>query len=313
MLLGAGEVVPGPTVTLAPGGLVVGSITAPQGMSLDEESFNVWAERADGVITRYGRATERSGPAASYRIPGLDTGTWTIHLETSSGKFATVTADVEAPEGEIVTGPPLALTTAGWVTGTVRLPDDVVDPWFLRIRAQDATGHTHSGDVTEVDGTDASYRIRGLTTGRYTVTVHDAVGEYHPATAEIDVVAGRQSHAVALSLHAKWGQLNSKVTALDGRAFDLWGLDYQVQERPDAAVLLREHDGERTYRIVGLPTGRYTVAVSDQAEEFEATTFGIDVVDGEAAAKDLVLCREGSLGPTRPRPRRPPPGTGGPS
>ena len=283
--VGSSGTVTGKNAQLAVGATIAGVVTAPDGTPLSSVGVSAlrWEDDWEGFDEVTSAETDDNG---TYRLAGLTAGTYTLRFDPSVGgaNFVSEWWDNKPDEesattfkvstGGTITGKNAELAVGGTIEGSVTSakgePISGVDVVPYRWDAQTGEYQSVGGDAaTDEDGV---FHSTGLPAGSYTLQFNAEDGKYasewwqdtyySTAADPFDVVAGGEPVQANAKL-AKGAKISGTITGSTGKpvsgatveAFLLIGSE-------TVNVGYAETDDDGTYKLKGLPAGKYALRVS---------------------------------------------------
>jgi protocatechuate 3,4-dioxygenase beta subunit len=234
----------------------------------------------DVEITPDGRFTFRNVPPGAYQLRARAS----VDAKQAAlfGSFA-----VQVSPGRSVEGIAVSLVPGAAIQGRVEWTGGKapVDLRTLRVRAPFADDTAFGDSLSGTVGSDGSFRIRGVMTGRHYLTVEGLP----PGSAVVGIlVRGRDMLLQPIDVH-ETEQVNNVRIVLSSVVTDVSGVVRDPKGRPaaDALVLAippgapawsgvdarfraTRADADGRYRISGLPPGTYRIAALSGSDELAA-------------------------------------------
>jgi hypothetical protein len=234
----------------AGGGAIAGRVTSSRGLPLDGVRLRVTPLAADAEP----RET-RTRPDGSYRVAGLEPGTWSVEAAFGGRQTQRREAVVEVARGE-TTALDFAPPTQGEIGGTVTRAGERAAGVTVRVSWEPADGGALSHvrrDVTDALGV---YGFEGLDPGVYRLVIEDGA-----ARTGGDVVLA-EGDRVTADLELWEGRVAGEVLDTGGRAVP-HALVRAAPSSPVVGELAAEAragpDGR--FLLTGLPVGLYDLTV----------------------------------------------------
>lgn len=238
----------GINAALYAGGTISGIVLGVGGLPLS--GITVTAVSASGS-----QATVTTGPAGTYELGALASGTYTLSFRDSPGVHTPQYVTASYPNPVSVTAPAsvagitITLQQGGSIIGTLS------PATFAMITVMPTAGQGTAGSVISLDGT---FAVGGLAPGSYTVSINAQMFGYIPATINGVSVSGTNTTNTGTTILADGGSITGTVrnTAL-ALLPNVMVMAYDATSGLYAGGDVSVEDG--TYTIRGLATGNYKV------------------------------------------------------
>ena len=294
-----GETTSSVNFTLETNGSISGTVLDENNNPIED----VWVYAYDYTTDSWA-GDAQTGSDGSYTIPGLDTGTYRVEVDTYGTKYISEYYDnkaysdatgVSVTQGQETSGINFVLELGGTITGTVtRASDDsIVDDGYVDV--YDATTGNYVTDAwIEWDG---SYTVSGLAAGTYILWVYpydDLVSEYYDGVQEWDsatavsVAKGETKSGIDFSLETS-GSISGQVVDKDGNPIaDIWVYAYGYSDDDWGGDAQTDSSGN--YTITGLGAGAYRVEADASGTEYVSEYF--DGVQDYSSAEQVNVVLE---------------------
>jgi hypothetical protein len=224
----------------------------------------------------------------------------------ASGKPVTLT------KGETLDGVELKLIPGGVITGRITTAGGqpvvgaTISARLTDPRAMLQTPINIYGDSRFNTDDRGVYRIYGLPTGRYTVSVHETTGSgwiYHPGVTEVsqatpvDVMAGKVVESIDIKLAPITRKYEASGRVIDeatGRPIPKLSLDWDVVEANGSRGSRLQVDELGVFRLPDLAPGHYEMVVGGGGEYY-SDKVAFDVTDQDVTGLEIKARRAASL------------------
>jgi uncharacterized protein (DUF2141 family) len=280
-------------------GGISGTITLNGDVSVDDAEVYVWAEDQD-FNDYYGDVVSSAGTSTTYSFTGLADGQYTVYFRNSSGEYERTSEEVSVAGGAVTNQNVTLQVVPVSITGTITLAGSVpFDDTNLSVYAENDDDEA-GGSITRTSDSTATYSVKGLEDGTYSVRFRDYSGEYAKVTLSDVVVAagGPTTRNVTLNVAAT---MSGSIRPTGGGA---------LNQDSDLSVWLQAgsekswgsvHYDTNTYDITGVPGGSYTLYVTDSEGIYQNQTItGISLTSGATLTRNITVLRVGEIPPPPP-------------
>ena len=263
---------------MEPGASITGSVLLPSGgpASGTLDVVAVPSGSTGGVLL-----FPINSPTTSFVLSGLPAGSWDLTFDRTGYVEQTVTG-ISVTAGQTLILPPITMTLAGQISGTVVSYDPSVSAADVQV------GLFSNGDAIEYTVSDASgnYSFTDLAPGTYTLQVTNlATGV--PWTQTITLSSGENQTGLPLYIEEA-ATINGYLTSTTGG----FGVPYAYVQLlcPDGVTVTTLTDGTGYYQFNNLLAGTYTVSSGNATQ-----TLTIAGVNGEYDTVNLQVDVQGIL------------------